>query len=135
MATLAVPIASEEQFLSPHTVKVVCSASGHALYFSRASIPHGHSFSELSSLGTSHADATGVRPLRHVGLYAFRRNMLEEWRRLEPSVLEKCESLEQLRPLAAGWTIKVLEVGYAAPDVNVPSDIALVEAALREAAA
>ena len=91
MATLASPIASEQDFSNPNVVKVVVDQAGNALYFSRAPIPHG---------GMAHA-------LHHHGIYAYRCGVLRRLVAAEPSELELCERLEQLRALALGLTIRV----------------------------
>lgn len=120
MATAAVPFADETQIENPNNVKVVCAADGAALYFSRAPIPYPR------------ASDSKVAPLHHWGLYAYTRSCLERLTRQPPSPLECCERLEQLRALENGLRIQVLVVDQAAPDVNVPEDIARVEAILKE---
>jgi 3-deoxy-manno-octulosonate cytidylyltransferase (CMP-KDO synthetase) len=102
MGTLAV-VAGPGERERPSAVKVVCDRRGRALYFSRAPIPH-------------HRDG-GVEEaptLRHVGIYAFRRDFLLEFTRLPQTPLEKAEKLEQLRALEHGREIRVL-VGRRAP--------------------
>ncbi|MHC4945900.1 MAG: 3-deoxy-manno-octulosonate cytidylyltransferase [Planctomycetota bacterium] len=96
IGTAAVPIKEEQDFASPHVVKVVLDGEGRALYFSRAPIPHG-------------AKAGGdPAPLKHIGVYAYRRQTLLKLAGLDPVPLEGCEKLEQLRALHHGMTIKVL---------------------------
>ena len=123
MATVAVPIHDEAEWRSPHVVKVVCDAAGRALYFSRSPIPH---------------DRDGMRrsgtPLgwRHVGLYAYRREVLLRLAGLPPSPLEEREKLEQLRALEHGIAIGVVEwTGTGAPiEVDTPEDLERAQAAL-----
>jgi 3-deoxy-manno-octulosonate cytidylyltransferase (CMP-KDO synthetase) len=80
----------------PNTVKVVLSADGHALYFSRAPVPYDR-------------DKTGsIQYTKHVGVYAFRRSVLGELTRLPVSPLEQAERLEQLRWLEAGYRIAMV---------------------------
>jgi 3-deoxy-manno-octulosonate cytidylyltransferase (CMP-KDO synthetase) len=97
IATAAVPIADDRDFASPHVVKVVVDGGGRALYFSRAPIPQG-------------AKPEGEpKPLKHIGVYAYRRDVLLKLASLDPVPLETCEKLEQLRALHHGMTIKVIE--------------------------
>jgi 3-deoxy-manno-octulosonate cytidylyltransferase (CMP-KDO synthetase) len=96
LVTAAVPIACEASFASPHVVKVVTDADRHALYFSRAPIPNG-------------ADPLGdAKPLKHIGVYAYRRRALLALTREAPAPLERLERLEQLRALHLGMAIKVI---------------------------
>ena len=105
----------------PNRVKVVLDRSGHALYFSRSRIP---------------ALRNPEKPPRywqHVGLYAYRRDFLAEYMRLEPTDAERAEALEQLRALENGYRIRCAVVeGWVSSPVDVPSDVARVEARLRE---
>lgn len=118
IGTLAAEIRVPEDRTDPNVVKAVVSAApgakhGRALYFTRASAPHGEG------------------PLyRHGGLYAYRREALERFVRLSPSPLELREQLEQLRALEAGMRIEVAFVDTLPPDVNTPADLAKVEAIL-----
>jgi 3-deoxy-manno-octulosonate cytidylyltransferase (CMP-KDO synthetase) len=100
MATLAVPIASAEQWRNPNCVKVVCDAAGRSLYFSRSPIPF---------VRDAQPDFT-LRParfLQHLGLYAYRRAFLLDLAKRPPHPLEQLEKLEQLRVLALGQAIQV----------------------------
>jgi 3-deoxy-manno-octulosonate cytidylyltransferase (CMP-KDO synthetase) len=112
MATLATPIHDESIFLDPACVKVVCSSSSRALYFSRSPIP-------------GHRD--GHRPghpwgLLHLGLYAYRRDFLLGLSKLAPSRLEQTEKLEQLRVLEAGYAIAVGIVDEPSVGIDTPED-------------
>jgi 3-deoxy-manno-octulosonate cytidylyltransferase (CMP-KDO synthetase) len=106
MATLARRRLDREGFLDPNIVKVVVDGEGRALYFSRASIPHGQ------------------RPegewLQHIGMYAFRREFLQAFTALPAGELERREKLEQLRALEHGVEIRVLltENEYAGIDTE-----------------
>jgi 3-deoxy-manno-octulosonate cytidylyltransferase (CMP-KDO synthetase) len=100
MATLAAPIASAEQYHSPHCVKVVCNALGRALYFSRSPIPH------VRDAQPDFA-ARPTRFLLHVGLYAYRKPFLLSLAELPPEPVEQLEKLEQLRALAQGCEMPV----------------------------
>jgi 3-deoxy-manno-octulosonate cytidylyltransferase (CMP-KDO synthetase) len=113
---------------------------GRALYFSRAPIPYAPNEGQLCvdavSGRASRQDVSAIMerdmatyrgPLRHVGMYGFRRTFLENWHLLPPSFLQETEDLEQLKWLEAGCAITVLLVDTVAPDVNVPGDIGRVE--------
>jgi 3-deoxy-manno-octulosonate cytidylyltransferase (CMP-KDO synthetase) len=125
VATAAHPVGSDEDFRSPHVVKVVLDASGRALYFSRAPIPCWRDAPGAASLPVS------PPALRHVGLYAYRAAFLREFPRLEPSPLERLEALEQLRVLWHGRSIAVLVCDEApAAGVDTPQDLERVRALL-----
>ncbi len=115
MATVAVPIVREEELNDPNRVKVVLNREGLALYFSRSPIPFYR--------------VPGPKPsyLRHIGLYAYRRDFLETFVRLEPSELEQAEKLEQLRALEYGYPIAVSITKYDCPEVDTPEDLKRVE--------
>lgn len=121
VGTCAAPVQSAEAFADPSVVKVVRDARGGALYFSRAPIPHRRD-------GAPSQDDLAAEPfLRHVGLYAFRREALARWVALPPSPLELLERLEQLRALEAGLRIGVAVVGPSGPGVDTPEDIGRLE--------
>lgn len=123
MGTLAV-VARPEESDRPSAVKVVTDRNGCALYFSRSRIPF-------------HRDlAAGERPdppvLRHVGIYAYRRDALLRFAALPPTPLENAEKLEQLRALENGWRIRVLLADRAPAGIDTPEDY---EAFVRRTAA
>ena len=120
MGTLAHPIDEERELDSPHVVKVVIDRSGCALYFSRAAIPFLRRTGEWT-------------PLRHVGLYIYRRDFLLELTGLPPSPLELTEGLEQLRALEHGHRIKVLVTSTTSFGVDTPEDLERVRARLEGA--
>jgi 3-deoxy-manno-octulosonate cytidylyltransferase (CMP-KDO synthetase) len=104
----------------PNRVKVVLDRRGRALYFSRSPIPH----------------VRGELPPRwqHVGLYAYRRDFLLDFVTLPPTPAERAEQLEQLRALEHGHAIGCAIVeGWSSIPVDVPADVARVEARLRGA--
>jgi 3-deoxy-manno-octulosonate cytidylyltransferase (CMP-KDO synthetase) len=128
IATLAAPITSLEEFLDPNVVKVVVGAGGRALYFSRAPVPWSRD-GAAAGLASQREFALARR---HVGLYAYRVGALRRIAALPVAALEDCEKLEQLRALAAGFEIRVIEAGERpGADVNTPADVARVEALLR----
>jgi 3-deoxy-manno-octulosonate cytidylyltransferase (CMP-KDO synthetase) len=123
MATLATALHDDAEWRSPHVVKVVFGADGRALYFSRSPIPHDRDGSR----------APGV-PLgwRHVGMYAYRRDVLLRLAALPPSPLEQRERLEQLRALENGIAIGVVEWTAAEPiiEVDTQDDLERARAAM-----
>jgi 3-deoxy-manno-octulosonate cytidylyltransferase (CMP-KDO synthetase) len=122
MATLATPIRTEAEWRSPHVVKVVFGRDGRALYFSRSPVPFDRD-------GTRRADeALGWR---HIGMYAYRREILLRLASLPPTPLEERERLEQLRALENGIAIGVVEWSGAEPliEVDTPEDLELARRA------
>ena len=104
---------------NPNAVKVVTDASGRALYFSRAAIPHDR-------------DAAGtVRYYKHLGFYAYRKAALDRFAALPESSLERAERLEQLRFLENGIPIHVTETPYDTIGVDTEEDLRRVEELLR----
>jgi 3-deoxy-manno-octulosonate cytidylyltransferase (CMP-KDO synthetase) len=125
MATLAVPIASADAYLSPNVVKVVCDDEGRALYFSRSPIP-------MVRDGEPDFAADPPRFLQHLGIYAYRREFLLRLAATPPHPLEQSEKLEQLRVLGTGGTIHVGIVAEAHRGVDTPADYADFVRACRE---
>ncbi|CAN7586313.1 3-deoxy-manno-octulosonate cytidylyltransferase [Neorhizobium galegae bv. officinalis] len=117
IATLTVEITDEHEKTNPNVVKIVGSPISatrlKALYFTRATAPYGNG------------------PLyHHIGLYAYRRAALEKFVSLGPSVLEKRESLEQLRALEAGMRIDAEIVDSVPLGVDTPADLEKARAIL-----
>ncbi len=131
IATVSVPVASVEELLEPSVVKVVTAASGDALYFSRAAIPHLR-LGAGSDPRASGAEAVARRLARkHVGLYAYRRAALLRFAALPPAPLEQAEGLEQLRALHHGMRIRVVPLeGDGGVAVDTPEDLERVRALL-----
>ena len=128
MSTAATPIRSVEECESPNVVKVVVSASGRALYFSRRTIPYVRDAASRSS-----AEQLAAFPfLKHLGIYGYRRDTLLRLVKFPVSPLESAEKLEQLRALENGIEIAVVPVNYESVGVDVPEDVARVEALLRK---
>ena len=113
ITTARCPITTEGEFGDPNAVKVVADRAGDALYFSRGPIPHRR----------DPTGPAGVLGFRHVGLYAYRRNCLLDLARVEPTPLERCEQLEQLRALESGFRIRTVETASAAAGVDTPADL------------
>ena len=123
IATLASPFVSLDDFRNPNCVKVVRDVHGHAIYFSRATIPFPR---EASSDRQAAAAA-----LQHHGIYAYRCGILRRLVAAEPSDLELCEHLEQLRALSLGMTIAVgVPPERPGAGVDMPEDIDRVAAEL-----
>ncbi len=103
VATIASPFAPDEDPANPNIVKVVIDSRCRALYFSRALIP----FERDAHISGTGAASLSTRPLKHVGLYVYRREFLPVYVRLAPTPLEQTEKLEQLRVLEHGHRIAV----------------------------
>jgi 3-deoxy-manno-octulosonate cytidylyltransferase (CMP-KDO synthetase) len=129
IGTCATPLMNMEARKDPSAVKVVRAQSGRALYFSRAPIPYKRD--EKPS-----PEELGREPfLRHIGIYAYTPEALENWVAQAPSPLEELEKLEQLRPLGSGARIGVAVVGAADPGVDTPADVVKMEERLLELSA
>ncbi len=120
MGTAALPLGAAEDSGDPNLVKVVLDGNGYALYFSRALIPHVRD------------DDVAVPFYRHLGIYVYRRDFLLAYPRLQRGMLEQAENLEQLRALENGHRIKVVLLQGRTQSVDVPEDVAKVEALLNK---
>ena len=126
MTTAATAVNNISELEDPNAVKVVVSATGRALYFSRQTIPFLRDLSEESP-----SQQLSAFPfLRHLGIYGYRRETLQRLVGFAPSPLEQAERLEQLRALENGIAIAVCKVDYDAIGVDVPEDVQRVEALL-----
>lgn len=124
VGTVACPLRSLDELREPSVVKVVRGDGEGALLFSRAPIPFPRD-------GDPAPEALAAGPwLRHVGVYAYRREALLRWVALPEGELERIERLEQLRPMAAGMRIGVARVAPAEAGVDTPADAARAEAVL-----
>jgi 3-deoxy-manno-octulosonate cytidylyltransferase (CMP-KDO synthetase) len=112
MTTLFRRIHDPAELSNPNIAKVVVDRAGYALYFSRAPIPYVR-------------DPRGGWPplYRHIGLYGYRRSALMVLAALEPTPLERAESLEQLRALEHGIRIKAVETTHESFEVNTADDL------------
>jgi 3-deoxy-manno-octulosonate cytidylyltransferase (CMP-KDO synthetase) len=120
IVTAAHPFENPAAASSPHQVKVVIGLSGRALYFSRAAIPFPRNLS-------------GIKYLRHQGIYGFRRDTLLQFVKWKPTPLERVESLEQLRALENGVRVHVLVTAKGSPGVDTPADASALEQKLARA--
>jgi 3-deoxy-manno-octulosonate cytidylyltransferase (CMP-KDO synthetase) len=114
MGTLRRRIEDPVDLENPNVVKVVTDANGFALYFSRAPIPYARE-------APGHPDA--VPAFKHIGLYVYQRPFLLEFATLEPTPLERAESLEQLRALEHGFRIRAVETSHDSIGVDTPADL------------
>ena len=117
IATLACPLREFSEFTNPNVVKVVLDKRGHALYFSRASIPYPR-----DTMNAGSGELPQDLPVyRHLGLYAFRCSFLQAYAALTPAPIERHEALEQLRALWHGYRIAV-SICTASPIAGVDTE-------------
>lgn len=134
MATLAEPIQSVEEFLRPSVVKVVKNAHKEALYFSRAPIPCDRHTALLTDQPKIDENSAPKNAYRHLGIYAYRVNLLQQFSVWQQGELEQLESLEQLRILEQGMRIAIdIASELLPPGVDTQEDLdRLNELALSE---
>ncbi len=123
MGTAAAPIIDLDDLHAPAVVKVVTGAEGQALYFSRAPIPYARDGFP--------PDPSAIYK-RHIGIYAYRRSFLDRIVASSPTVLEETERLEQLRALALGARMVVIETDDIGIGVDTPEDVVKVEQLLAQ---
>ena len=124
IGTLGKPFESMEAVENPNSPKIVCDVRGYAMYFSRSVIPYVRGKEQTSWL-------EHFPYLKHIGLYAYRREVLAEITKLPQSPLELAESLEQLRWLQNGYRIKVGLTDVETVGIDTPEDLQRAEAFLR----
>ena len=123
MGTLAEPIEDSDDLTRSQVVKVVLDVDGRALYFSRAAIPHGAHVSGGVPEEIGGGPDGSPRPLRHIGIYAYRPAFLQAFCGLAPAPLEQSERLEQLRALYHGHRLRVAVVPpQGARGIDTPED-------------
>ena len=127
MSTAATAVHNVDDCDSPNVVKVVVSASGRALYFSRRTIP----FVRAAASRSSSEQLAAFPFLKHLGIYGYRRETLLRLVKFPVSPLENAEKLEQLRALENGIQIAVVTVNYDSVGVDMPEDVARVESILK----
>jgi len=115
MATLAADFQNPEQIANPDIVKVIIDCSGRAIYFSRFPIPYDR---EKSGVGKIQ------QYLRHIGIYAYRKQFLLKITALPQTPLEKIEKLEQLRAVENGFQILVGKVKHVCAGIDTPQQYA-----------
>ncbi len=116
IATLKKRIQTPDQLFSPNVVKVVSDLSGNALCFSRHPLPYLRGVEESQWLSQ-------YAYYKHIGIYAFRREVLQQVVQLAPSPIEKAESLEQMRWMENGYKIAVRETQEENISVDTPADL------------
>ena len=113
MATVATELEDADEMNNPNNVKVVLGKNNDALYFSRSLIPYPR-------------NAGKSKIFKHIGIYAYRRNFLLTYAKMEPTPLEQSESLEQLRALENGFKIRVIKSSCRFVGVDTEEDLKLV---------
>lgn len=127
MSTLAAPIHDVAELFDPNVVKLVQAANGDALYFSRAPIP----WPRDAFAANRETMPTGGHWLRHIGIYGYRAGYIKQFAATPPGVLERIESLEQLRALETGARIAVTATPAPfPPGVDTEEDLRRAEAYL-----
>jgi 3-deoxy-manno-octulosonate cytidylyltransferase (CMP-KDO synthetase) len=116
IATLVKALTTREELFNPNLVKAVVSNKQEALYFSRSPVPHVRNTPEEAWL-SKHVF------FKHIGMYAYRSDILAELTRLPVSSLEKAESLEQLRWLENGYKISIAETQTETFGIDTPDDL------------
>ncbi|MBS1647626.1 MAG: 3-deoxy-manno-octulosonate cytidylyltransferase [Bacteroidetes bacterium] len=116
LATLMIPVDTHEVLFDTGEVKITFNTQYEALYFSREVIPHLKNI-DKKEWHTHHTY------YRHVGMYAYRTDVLQKITQLAPSSLEKAESLEQLRWIENGFKIKVAVTHFDSHCIDTPEDV------------
>ncbi|GAA4757299.1 3-deoxy-manno-octulosonate cytidylyltransferase [Flavobacterium hankyongi] len=111
LASLMFEIKDKADIESPNNVKVIVDQQGFALYFSRSVIPYPRE------------ENVGVRYMKHIGIYAFRKEALMDFYRLPMLSLEASEKLEQLRYLEYGKRIRMVETDHGSIGIDTPEDL------------
>lgn len=127
IATLGKPFENMEAVENPNSPKIVTDLKGFALYFSRSVIPYVRGIGQKEWIDH-------FPYLKHLGIYAYRTDVLREITQLPQSPLEKAESLEQLRWLQAGYRIKVGITDEETVGIDTPEDLVRAERFLNERA-
>nr|WP_294790218.1 3-deoxy-manno-octulosonate cytidylyltransferase [uncultured Mucilaginibacter sp.] len=119
IATLIKRIKNEQELHNPNSPKVVVNKMNEAVYFSRSALPHirGEQPENWLEFYTYY---------KHIGIYAYRADVLQQITKLEVSALEKAEALEQLRWIENGYRIKVAETDFETYAVDTPADLELL---------
>ena len=133
ISTTSEPITDVEDVFNPNVVKVTTDAEGFALYFSRSPIPYIR-----PSAGLTLEEFLQQNPVllakyrKHSGLYVYRNDFLQKFARMQPSLLERLESLEQLRALENGFRIRVVGVAHRSIGVDTEQDYERVKRLIEE---
>ncbi len=111
LASLKIKLHEKEEVENPNNVKVITDLQGFALYFSRSVIPY-HRETSLQA-----------EYYKHIGVYAFRKEALLKFSKLEMTPLEKLEKIECIRYLENGMKIKMIETDFVGVGIDVPEDL------------
>jgi len=115
MATLVADFTEKKQIHDPNIVKAIVDKNSRAIYFSRSVIPYDRQAGGVGNTGSY---------LRHLGIYAYRKDFLLKFTTLSQGELEKCEKLEQLRAIEHGFTIITGKVEHAWEGIDTPEQYA-----------
>ena len=110
IGTLVKRISDEKEINNPNRIKVVLNAVNDAIYFSRCTIPYNRTIDKVAYF-------------KHIGIYAWRLKTLKELLQLSACELEKTESLEQLRWIYNGYSIRTAETEIETPNIDTPEDL------------
>jgi len=118
IATLKKRMQDDELVSNPNVVKVITDKNNRALYFSRSVIPYNRG-------------NTNYPYFRHLGMYAYRKQIVKKLSMLNATLLEETEMLEQLRWMDYGYVVRVIETEHEGPAVDSPEDIKMAEAYMK----
>lgn len=116
LATLVKKIVSEPELFNPNSPKVILNKNSEAIYFSRSPLPHIRGQEQSNWL-------QHFTYFKHIGIYGYRADILQQITKLSVSLLEKAESLEQLRWIENGYRIKVAETELETYAIDTPEDL------------
>ncbi len=125
ISTLIKEISDNNELKDPNIPKVVRSESGNALYFSRSIIPYIRDKSDKNLIETHQF-------YKHIGIYGYRADILNELSKLQPTDLELAESLEQLRWLQKGYRIRTLISNWDSIGIDTPADLEYAKLMLKK---
>ncbi len=126
IATPVAPVSSFQELTDSNLVRVTRDINGRALYFSRATIPFVRDEPDMEKWPAA------VPFYRHIGIYAYRKEILARLTQLPPTMLEKAEKLEQLRFLESGYAIHTLLSDYQALSVDTEEDLETAQQIVNE---
>ena len=119
LATLVKKITTQEELNSKNVNKVIWNKNNEALYFSRTALPYLRNVNIDQWINQQSY-------YKHIGIYGYRVDILEKISNLQPSSLELAESLEQLRWLENGYTIKIAETEIESIGIDTPEDLEII---------
>lgn len=127
LVTAGRKIESAQALINPNVVKILRDDSGDAIYFSRSPLPY------MRGEPNPEKWLEKFAYWQHIGIYGYSAKALARYSSLPESPLEKCEMLEQLRYIAAGYKFEVIETEYASIGIDTPEDLAEAEEFLKRA--